>query len=525
MSTPGSSSSSRRESATEERVDVRRYLDALRRSRPLIVAIVVLMTGAVIVVSLALPDTYRASARIVFEEDASPLAASDSESTQRQLATTETLLTTADVLSAAARAVPGETKDTLEDKVESSVDQDANIITVVVSDRDPNDAAKLANAVSRAFLAERADLDRERIARARRSLEQEIVRLEGTANADVQIGAIRERISELTVGEGSAGTDLQIAEAAEVPEDPASPRPVRNGVLAFFASLFLAVLIALGRDQLIPRISGSRELGRLLDLPVLIGVPYVRRRLGRRRGRIMSGVEAEAYQTLRATVEFTVPPTERRVILVTGAVHAEGKTTVVARLGRGLARAGHRTLVISADLRVPRLHQLFNLQIGVGLADILAVLDWEKGELDRDVLSRATNVVTASGYGKRGRGQLHVITSGTTAKDPGRLVSSPAMQAFMQELDQLDYDYVLIDAPPLLGIADSQVLSQWVDEMMIVSRLDRLTLDQVSDLREVLDRLAIKPLGLVVIGAKGEISPYYLTRRPSVIEGEAQARA
>src|SRR5918992_1515194 len=111
MSTPGSSSSSRRESATEERVDVRRYLDALRRSRPLIVAIVVLMTGAVVVVSLALPDTYRASARIVFEEDASPLAASDSESTQRQLATTETLLTTADVLSAAARAVPGETKD------------------------------------------------------------------------------------------------------------------------------------------------------------------------------------------------------------------------------------------------------------------------------------------------------------------------------------------------------------------------------------------------------------------------------
>jgi capsular exopolysaccharide synthesis family protein len=528
MSTPTDSPSQvRREAVAEERVDVRRYLDALRRSRLLIVLIVAGMTGTVVAVSLALPDTYRATARIVFEQSTSPLGDTDAASTQRRLATTEMLLTAPDVLTRAARSVPGETKDALEDKVESSVDEQANIINVVVSDGDADDAATLANAVARAFLSERTQLDRERIARARQRLLDEIERLEneGSPNADVQIGAIRERISELGVSEASAGSELQIAERAEAPSSAASPRPLRNGVLALFASLFLAVLVALGRDQLIPRLSGPRELGRLLDLPVLIGIPYVRQRFGRRRGRVMSGVEAEAYQTLRATVEFSLPPTEKPLILMTGAVHAEGKTTATARLGRALARAGHRTLLVSADLRVPKLHQLFGVPLGVGLADILAVLDWEKGELDRSVLERATNVVTTSGYGKEGRGELHVITSGTPAKDPGHLISSPAMQAFVDELRGLDYDYVLIDAPPLLGMPDSQVLSQRVDEMVIVSRLDRLRLDQVSDLREVLDRLTIKPLGLVVIGARGEVSPYYLARRPSVIESEARARA
>ena len=520
MSTSGSS---RREPAAEERVDVRRYLDALRRSRWLIASIVLGLTAVVVIVSLALPKVYTATTRLVLEETESVFSENNAESTRRRLVTIETLLTARQVLDAVAEEV-GESEDSLEGKVTSEVDEEANIVSISAEADDPDKAARIANAVAAAFLDERTRLERDRLERARANLEEEITRLEGTPNADVQIGAIRERISELTVSEGGAGSDLLVAERAEPPSAPTSPRPVRNGVLALFGGLFLGVLIALGRDQLTPRVSGPRELGRLLDLPVLVGVPYVRKQVLGKRMRMLSGVEAEAYQTLRAALDLALPADEKHVILVTGAVHAEGKTTATARTGRALAEGGHNTLIVSADLRVPRLHEVFDLKPGIGLADILTKLEHGGGGFDVGILREAIHEVMPAATSRRGRGVLHVITSGSKPKDPGRLLAGPAMAAFLKGVRGLDYDYVLLDGPPLLGLADSQVLAHQVDEVILVNRLDRITLEHVADLREVLDRLAIKPLGIVVIGARGEVSPYYLQRRPSLYEEDEAQR-
>ena len=102
----------------------------------------------------------------------------------------------------------------------------------------------------------------------------------------------------------------------------------------------------------------------------------------------------------------------------------------------------------------------------------------------------------------------------TKPKDPGRLVAGPAMKAFLDHVRGLNYDYVLVDAPPLLGIADSQALARYVDEIVMVNRIDRMTLEHVERLREVLDRIDLRPLGIVVIGARGEISPYYPSAGP-----------
>ena len=121
------------------------------------------------------------------------------------------------------------------------------------------------------------------------------------------------------------------------------------------------------------------------------------------------------------------------------------------------------------------------------------------------------------------RGELHVITSGGKVKDPGRLIAGPAMTSLLAHLRALDYDYILVDAPPLLGIADSQALARHVDDVLLVTRPDQLTLEHVDELRSVIDRLHLRPLGIVVIGARGEISPYYMQRRPGLFEeDEAQ---
>ena len=506
----------------EESIEVRRYLDAVWRRRWMIAAVVALVTGGVLAVSLLLPEKYTATTRLVYEDAVSPLGQSDEESIQRRLATTETLLRGGDVLDAAARSVPGpETGGQLGSQVESSVEAGVSIINISATDEDPQRAAQIANAVADAFLSERDRQERERLASARDQLEAEILRLEGSPNADVQIGAIRDRISELAVSEASVGSDLAVAEAADPPSEPASPRPLRNAVLALFGSLFLGVLIALGRDQLTPRVTGPRELGRLLDVPVLIDIPHVGGRSGRRL--LLSGAEVEAYQTLRSSLELTMPANRRpHMLLVTGALHAEGKTTATARLGRALAQGGHRVLLVSADLRVPRLHEMFGLPLGFGLSDILAVLDWETDPHEDVLFDQAIHQVIAPMDGQARRGELDVITSGTKAKDPGRLIAGPAMQAFLERVRELDYDYVLVDAPPLIGIADSQALARRVDDVLLVSRLDRLTLERVEELRDVIDRLGVRPLGIVVIGTRAEISPYYTQGRPLIEEQQAR---
>jgi Mrp family chromosome partitioning ATPase len=306
-----------------------------------------------------------------------------------------------------------------------------------------------------------------------------------------------------------------------VPSSPSSPLPLRNSILALFAAIFLGVLVALGRDQLVPRVDSSRDLSRLIEVPVLVEVPNVRPGLGRRTA-LLTAAENESYQSLRASLEMALPPTEQRTVLVSSAVHAEGKTTVTARLGRALVEAGHSTLLVSADLRRPELHNHFDLPPGAGVEEILSVLHQSAGRADptfRRALVAAIAEVPLKGRGRPRPGKLGLLRSGTTVPDPARLLSPETMSGFVEELQRLDYQYVLFDGPPLLGIADSQVMSQEVDHLLIVSRLDALTLGSANDLRDALSLTGSRPLGLVVIGGRFEMSPYYLHSAPAPAAG------
>jgi len=99
------------------------------------------------------------------------------------------------------------------------------------------------------------------------------------------------------------------------------------------------------------------------------------------------------------------------------------------------------------------------------------------------------------------------------------LLSSPAAREFFDYVRQFEYDYVLVDAPPMLGIADAQSLARYTDRVLLVARLDRLSADHVIDLRDVMDRVSMNALGLVVIGGRVEESPYFLTGRRSLFRG------
>jgi capsular exopolysaccharide synthesis family protein len=491
---------------TDQSVDVQRYFDALRRGIWVIVAITAVVSIAVLAISIKLPKTYQASVDIVYNPAATVLQPAEATSTQRQLATFEALVQTPPVTSTAARKL-SESPPAVKDAITASANPNANLLTVTASGRTGAVAAARANAVAVAFLAEEQSMQNLGFNNARAQLQAQIARLQGTPGAANQIAALEARISALQINASGTASELQIAESAVAPTSPSSPRPALNVIVAIFASLIIGILIVLGRDQLRPRFTTPRELGHALDVPVLAGVPYRRRTFRAQRRRGLSGLEHETYDALQATIRLLGPASGgQNVLLVTSATHGEGKTTVTASLARSLSRTGQKTLVISGDLRSPTLHEHFQLPPRPGLSDCLLAMN-DDPQYVRDALD--TTVRAAPG-----ELNLDVLGAGRLPSDPAALLSSPAVDGFFEKLRETDYSYVLIDSPPMLGLGDAQFLARQSDNVLLTARLDRVAPAQAEDLRELVKRLQLNPIGVVVMGARVELSPYYLAERP-----------
>jgi capsular exopolysaccharide synthesis family protein len=499
--------------AGEDPVDLARYFESLRRSRWLIVAIVTIVTGIVLAYSFTLPKSYVATASIVVNNPGSIVGSNESQAVQRNLATTATLATTAAVLAEASRSVHGQIQASLAKRVSSSVEENANIIDIKVTYPTARGAAVLAYAVAQAFRTQYAAGQESNTANTLSVLNSQIAALRARRSADPnvipQLNALQTRAAELEASNASSGSQLQLVERPAVPGAPSSPRPLRNAVIALFASLFLAVLVALGREQLTPRVTSQRELSNMLSLPVLSGIPMVRRRVDARYAR----AEYEAYQTLSAAVRLALPPgIEPHIMLVTSAAHGEGKTTVTSRLALILAQAGHRTLVVSGDLRWPKLDEAFDVRGRPGLRELLTT-DAEDLGARFDQVDKL--IRPADGENLSKRGVLDILPAGREAGDASELLQTPALPSLIAALRSSSYAYILIDSPPLLGVADAQMFAQFCDEMVVVARLDHLKVSDVVDLREALDRFETRATGLVVIGTRVSSSPYYEEAPPS----------
>ncbi|TML48888.1 MAG: hypothetical protein E6G21_11375 [Actinobacteria bacterium] len=468
----------------EQPVDVRKYANALRRSRLLIAAIVVTLTGLVLALSLILPKTYSAKATILLDESPEITASADAE---RRLATIQTLLTTRGVLATAARRLPGESADTLTGKIHAAVDPAANIIRIRASAASPRNAARIANAVANAFLARQRSFELRRVQAARARLVDAMARLRGTPGSRGEIALIRERLSELSVSEANAGSELQLAEAAEAPATADSPRPFRNALFAFVAALFIAVLAALGRERIAPRLGGARELEELTGLPVLTEI-----QLGRGGLAGQGSVERESYDALAGVIGMQLPPGRQHILFITSAFADEAKEKVTAGLGRALAQAGETTLVVDADLRRPTLEQLFGMEPAPGLAEILAAA--RNG--DADAAGGMITEPPASASGRRAAGSLAVLGAGNASGGP---LSAEALEIFFDELSRSAFTYVVIQGPPMLSPADSRLWIQRVDGVIVVSRPDRLAPGDVLKARERLERVGGHVLGHVVV--------------------------
>lgn len=222
MSSPERPSSPLPTGLVDQPVDAQRYLDALRRGIWLIAAIVIVVTVAVLAISLELPKTYRASVDIVYNPTATLLQSNEATSTQRQMATFEALVRTPPVTTTAAHKL-SESPKAVKDAISASANPNANLLTITASAGKGSVAAARANAVAEAFLSEEQSMQNLGLSNARTQLQEQIAQLKGTPGTATQIAALEARISALQINAAGTASELQIAESAVPPSGASSP--------------------------------------------------------------------------------------------------------------------------------------------------------------------------------------------------------------------------------------------------------------------------------------------------------------
>jgi capsular exopolysaccharide synthesis family protein len=296
-----------------------------------------------------------------------------------------------------------------------------------------------------------------------------------------------DRVSELeNSGPGSdSPVEVVVAEPPAVADAPSFPRTGLWVGLGGTAGLLLGLGLSLLRSRLDRSVTDPEELGRLAGAPV---IGTLTRDGALAKEPVAAGRTAEDFRRLRTNLQFVnvdAPPT---VIMVTSALPSEGKSTLVANLGVALAEAGQRVTVVDADLRRPKVTGYLGLIDGAGLSDVLA--------------GRADVADVAQTY----RNGLTVIGAGVTPPNPGELLSSANMATLMAKL-RTENDFVLVDAPPLLPVADAAGLAPSVDGVLLAVQHGATRRDQVQQAATALERVGATRLGVVFTLVPPKLSP------------------
>ncbi|PRY36583.1 receptor protein-tyrosine kinase [Geodermatophilus tzadiensis] len=294
-------------------------------------------------------------------------------------------------------------------------------------------------------------------------------------------------------GGGRSPVKVTVTERPEEPVTPVSPRPRRNAALGLAIGLLAGIGLAITRARLDRTVKDPHETAELVGAPVIGAVvrddDLKRRHVADRRGNSRT---AEDYRQLRTNLQFLKVDAPPRVIMVSSAMPSEGKTTAVVNLALALAAAGQRVTAVDADLRQPEVTTYLGLSGGVGLTNVLA------GTADVDDVKQL--------YVER----LSVIAAGPTPPNPGEMLASSNMARLIEKLRKTN-DYVIIDVPPILPVADAIGLAPKVDGVLLSVRYGSTRKDQLQQAAATLSRVGATTLGAIlnILPPQDEVATAY----------------
>jgi non-specific protein-tyrosine kinase len=199
---------------------------------------------------------------------------------------------------------------------------------------------------------------------------------------------------------------------------------------------------------------------------------------------------AEAYRTLRTNIQFSSLDKALCTMLVTSTSAEEGKSTTLANLAVIFAQAGHRVILVDADLRRPVLHSLFGVPNSIGLTSLF--IEDAPGSLPL----QETPVPN-----------LALLPSGPQPPNPSELLGSQRMEKVIDAL-KAEADFVLFDSPPIIAVTDAAVLGRKVDGVLLVVRAGKTRREHAARARMLLEKVNAKVLGAVLTNAKVDSSLY-----------------
>jgi Mrp family chromosome partitioning ATPase/capsular polysaccharide biosynthesis protein len=530
-----------RENQGQEARSLGDYLHVVRRRKWLILATSALFLVAALVRSSQQDPLYSASSEVLLNR--APLteitgSADQSFSSQPdRVAKTEAAVAAVpgvaqQVLEAAD--IPGLTVEEFLARSSATAKTDADLLVLTVKAANAEEAAKLASEYARQFSAYRKELDTAAFRGARIELEQRITELRASNDADKALLAdLESKAQQLGTAEALAtGNTSVIRTPLAADATKIRPRTFRDAVLAGAVGLLLGIVIAFLRDALDTRIRSAEEIGDRLGVPLLARIPEPPRPLQMSDGLVMladaNGREAEAFRMLRTNLDFVNVERGARTVMVTSASQRDGKSTTVANLAVALARAGKNVVLVDLDLRRPYLHRFFDVAEEPGVTNVVleqATVDqalskvWAS-EAPAEVAtapaasgsrrsSRAKEPAQSGTNGRAPAGSvLEVMPSGTLPPNPGEFVSTRALATLLDRLRERA-DFVLIDAPPMIGIGDAMTISAKVDGIVLVTRMNRLRRPLLFELHRLLETSPTPLLGFVVTGARVDGEHYY----------------
>jgi capsular exopolysaccharide synthesis family protein len=355
-------------------------------------------------------------------------------------------------------------------------------------------------------------------------IQQKYVEIQRQLALDSQTyNKLTEKLEELRISEAQEVSSWKVLEPPLTPTRPFSPNIERGLITGGIMGLTLGILFALLQNRLDQRIREVEEVREMIDIPLLASIPMTN--ITSLMSVNTQGIAPttnyyafrESLSSLALTLRYLGTDNMVKVIAFTSSVPSEGKSTLTYNLASILSSLGNKVLLVDADLRKPTIHKLAGLSNKVGLSNLLATATpWQELIQSEDDSSSS----------------LHILTSGSIPPNPMLLLESNKMAALLQEWKQ-EYDYVLVDTPPVIGIADAQCLGTKVDTFIVVAAIDRSTRSGIFRALEILETSKAHVSGLLInmIGSAdsdyhyGYYNRYYLNKADSDESEESETEA
>lgn len=335
----------------------------------------------------------------------------------------------------------------------------------------------------------------EALSQNRKGIEYGVLQREADSNRQIY-DSLMQRTKETGITSEQRASNVRVVDPAEVPRGPISPNVQRDLTISFAFSLLLAVGLAFLFEHLDNRIRTPQEIKAYLAIPFLGMVPAVGRGKQGSPNPLLNGkgVPAnfnEAFKTVRTNVLFSSAEDGLRSLVVTSAGPGEGKSIVAANLAIALSQAGQRVLLIDADMRRPRVHEIFGQDQEPGLSNVLT------GNAKANEAIRKSNV-----HG------LWLLTSGHIPPNPAELLGSRRYLDFIASLED-HFDWAIIDTPPVLVVADSSIAANDASGVIFVVASDKTNRHAAHEAIEQLSAANAHVVGSILNRVDLIKHPYY----------------